>query len=432
VIFEVSGTIRLVQGPLTVKHPYVTIAGQTSPNPGIVIRGPGLLIDTHDVVVQHLRVRVGTLPHQPGGLWLRNDATGVVIDHVSLSWAVWTSLNIGAYNAGHPTGEVTIMDSIISESLACSGVNTEVPCDPSSYPGSGWSNSRAIGIGDGWRHEQPKVALIRNITAHNNDRHPEIPGRTQTFLVNNLIYNPSQAPLSSIYYEDILGLGPTYSVVQGNVLIPGPTTPGHGAYVPLEYAEDGPVSLVRIDRTLSPGSQIYMAGNYYEKHCGGTACLANPSAQWMLARDYAFDWAGVNARATTPPISLANLPLSTALPYTEVESYLKANAGARPLGRDAVDARIINEITSRSGHVPNTPAERAGAGTSSDGFPIVAENRRTLTVPSNPHQVVDSVGRTRIEEWLEGFARELEPGRGQRPTAPAGPTNVRVESYSSN
>ncbi len=129
----------------------------------------------------------------------------------------------------------------------------------------------------------------------------------------------------------------------------------------------------------------------------------------MLARDFKMDWFGVSVRASAPPLQLANLPLSSALPQTIVESQLRLNAGARPLDRDAVDRRIISEIATRTGRVPNDPAERAGAGTAADGFPILAGNRRPLTLPANPHEVVDAVGRTRIEAWLEVFARNLEP-----------------------
>ena len=54
--------------------------------------------------------------------------------------------------------------------------------------------------------------------------------------MNNLIYNPSQTPLSAVYFEDSAGRGATLSVLKGNVLIPGPTTPGHKGYVPAEYS----------------------------------------------------------------------------------------------------------------------------------------------------------------------------------------------------
>ncbi len=203
VVFEISGTIKLSQGPLHVKNPYITIAGQTAPSPGILIRGPGLIVDTHDVVVQHVRVRVGALSWEPIGLWLRDDANNVVIDHVSVSWSVWTSVVIAALTPGHPPGEISILDSIISEALACSGVNSYVPCDPQLYPGKGTSNSRAMLIGDAWGHPAPyTLSLLRTIMANNNDRQPEIGGRTHTILVNNLIYNPSQTPWSGVLYQD--------------------------------------------------------------------------------------------------------------------------------------------------------------------------------------------------------------------------------------
>jgi hypothetical protein len=131
----------------------------------------------------------------------------------------------------------------------------------------------------------------------------------------------------------------------------------------------------------------------------------------MLAQDYMADWNRVSVRAATPPLELANLPLTSALPVSEVEGFVKANAGARPLDRDVVDARIINNITTRTGFVPNNPSEVAGEGTSDDGFPLLETNRRRLTIPSDPNAVVDGRGRTRIELWLEAFARELEPAR---------------------
>jgi hypothetical protein len=425
VIFEISGTISLEQGPLVVTNPYLTIAGQTAPSPGILIRGPGLVIDTHDVVVQHVRIRVGNVPHEPVGLWFRDDADKVVVDHVSVSWSIWTAVTASAFHAGHPVGEVTVIDSIVAEALGCSGVNSSAPCEVRTYPQKGWANSRGISIGDAWGHAQPKVTLLRNISANNNDRHPEISGGTRTIIVNNLIYNPSQTPLSSIYYQDAGKMGPHLSVVVGNVLIPGPTTPGHNGYVAREYREEGEVRLVRVHPTVSASSRIYLEGNYYADHCVGKGCLASPQAQWMLAKDYKLEWEGVNVRASSPPLELKNLPLSSALPYTEVERYVTANAGARPLDRDAVDSRIIREISLRRGSVPNQTSDKAGVGTSPDGFPILAQQKRKLTVPTKTDAVIDSVGRTRIEAWLEDFARTLEPAQQ---TATAATTTRPAES----
>ena len=57
IVFEVGGVIDLMGARYMVQQPFVTIAGQTAPSPGITIIRGGLLIGSHDVVVQHIRVR---------------------------------------------------------------------------------------------------------------------------------------------------------------------------------------------------------------------------------------------------------------------------------------------------------------------------------------------------------------------------------------
>jgi len=61
IIFEVSGNIELTDF-IYVKNPYVYVAGQTAPSPGITLKGGGIVIKTHDVVIQHIRIRVGDGP----------------------------------------------------------------------------------------------------------------------------------------------------------------------------------------------------------------------------------------------------------------------------------------------------------------------------------------------------------------------------------
>ncbi|MFQ6024714.1 MAG: hypothetical protein ACE5NW_18530, partial [Acidiferrobacterales bacterium] len=90
-VFEVSGTITLTRN-LWIANPFITIAGQTAPSPGITIRGAALGIETHDVLVQHLRIRVGDDPNGPDpenrDAIRVEDKWGIVIDHCSLSWAI--------------------------------------------------------------------------------------------------------------------------------------------------------------------------------------------------------------------------------------------------------------------------------------------------------------------------------------------------------
>src|SRR5690554_961641 len=117
-VFEVSGAIQL-QKDLRIQNPYITIAGQTAPSPGISLYGGTVRIyDTHDVLIQHIRIRVGDAnggsdPINRDALDLAGGSgvNNVVLDHVSASWAldemvsVWKGRN------------VTIRNSIISEAL---------------------------------------------------------------------------------------------------------------------------------------------------------------------------------------------------------------------------------------------------------------------------------------------------------------------------
>jgi hypothetical protein len=419
VIFEVSGTINLVTN-IVITHPLITIAGQTAPSPGILLRGGHIQLDTNNVVIQHIRVRPGAIHGHPHGIWIRSDANNIVLDHVSVSWTVWTGIDLFAATNGPAIGDVTIVDSIVSEALACSGVNRNIPCDPKIFPRAGIPNSKAVLVGDSsgdrtYNNGIPRLAMVRNLLAHNQDRQPQVQGDVHLFYVNNLVYNPSLIPQSAIYWTNGFNVGPSLTVAKGNLLIAGPTTPSHNGYVPPIYPEEREVFWGRIGSTINPGTRIYLEGNYYARHCGDKACLSSPEAQWRLVKN----WSGLpvsTLRASSPPLTLSTLPLSSVMPYTQVEASVLANAGARPLDRDSVDARIVRDVKYRTGRVINTPNDVGG-------YPVLARRQRSLTVPANPHGVVDGAGRTRIEAWLESYARALEPTRGA--TLPA-PTNVQL------
>lgn len=94
VILNVAGTIHLEE-PLRIRAPYITVAGQTAAGDGICITGDTVEIETHDVVIRHMRFRLGQL-------WVasRNDSLGgnpvgnIMIDHVSASWGLDENLSL--------------------------------------------------------------------------------------------------------------------------------------------------------------------------------------------------------------------------------------------------------------------------------------------------------------------------------------------------
>src|SRR6185436_12057890 len=58
IVFRAGGVIEL-KSHLFIRHPFVTVAGQTAPGDGIVLKDFGLVITTNDVLVQSLRIRPG-------------------------------------------------------------------------------------------------------------------------------------------------------------------------------------------------------------------------------------------------------------------------------------------------------------------------------------------------------------------------------------
>jgi pectate lyase len=125
VVFRTSGTIDL-KASLTVRNPYITIAGQSAPGEGICVRTYGLSIRTHDVILRHVRFRpgddVGRQPEHAEKGWstdalsLSGDAHDVIIDHCSTSWANDEVLSV----SGAGITNVTVQWCIISESLNAS------------------------------------------------------------------------------------------------------------------------------------------------------------------------------------------------------------------------------------------------------------------------------------------------------------------------
>src|SRR5690606_39025646 len=93
----------------------------------------------------------------------------------------------------------------------------------------------------------------------------------------------------------------------------------------------------------------------------------------------------------------------------QVLDSVLASAGARPMDRDPVDARIVRQVRERSGQIINCVAADGSARCQKNagGWPVLAENRRTLTLPENP-DAMNSDGYTNLEKWLHRMAAAVE------------------------
>lgn len=124
VVFNVSGTINLAS-LLEVATPYITIAGQTSPG-GICIAGYPFKISTHDVVITHMRFRVGShgmgavRPDDVHSVEIRgtpaSNAFNIIFDHCSMSWGIDETVEISGASR-----DITFSHCIIGEGLDKAG-----------------------------------------------------------------------------------------------------------------------------------------------------------------------------------------------------------------------------------------------------------------------------------------------------------------------
>ena len=355
IVFSVGGVIHTRRN-LELHAPFVTLAGQTAPDPGITVFGAGLSIQTHDVLVQHLTFRPGDAEGGPefddrdalqivgrpdGNLEVYN----VVIDHVSLSWS--TDETFSTWYPG--VRDVTVSNSLIAEALDNSGNSKGL-------------HSKAFLIGDHTR----RLAMLRNVLAHSDDRNPIFKGDTSSLVVNNFIYNPGRWPVS---FFDAENAGPMLVSLMGNDFVYGPSS-----------QEDHHTVLV--SRTVKKGTRFHLHDN---------RAWDLGSSQRSLV-----DFEDSHAAQLEGDAPVGVVPL-TVLPVQGLEAALLKTAGARPWLRNAEDERVLRTIVARTGRIIDRVSQVH------ETWP--ASTSATLALPAQPSGDDDGDGYTNLEEWLTELTR---------------------------
>jgi len=357
VVFEVGGIISL-EKELTVSRPYLTVAGQTAPSPGILLKGAGIVVATHDVLIQHLRIRCGDDPDGPSpgsrdALKIVNPSENVVIDHVSASWATDENMAIWVKLDGSVVKNITIRNSIISE-----GLNNSI------HPEGAHSKGFLIG------NNIENLSLIGNLFAHNKTRNPLVYGNVSLLAANNVFYNTGSS--SFLHISDGWRQGPTRATIVGNIFIDGPDTP-RGACA------------VKIGKD-TPDSRVFLSGNRYS---GSILC----------------DSGTIDPVAPSPSVWIKSLRV---LDGNHAETSILSRSGARPADRDPVDRRVVHEAGTGTGRIIDSPKQVGG-------WPDLGSSFRSFPVPENPDGDDDGDGYTNIEEILHQMAFQVEatalPGR---------------------
>jgi pectate lyase len=342
IVFEVGGVIDLGAKTLTVREPFLTIAGQTAPSPGITLIRGGMDVGTHDVVIQHIRIR----PGQAGGSYRKGPdfdafstaggAYNVIVDHCSLTWGTDENMSASGNRFTGPTVEdwrkgashaITFSNNIAAESLAVA-VHAK------------GEHSKGSLIHD----NATDILIVGNLYAHNMERNPLFKGGVHGTVVNNLIYNPGW---KALHYNLMANEWAGYTPVNGQMTAVGNVLRGGfdtvegirflmiGGVGDLDYyGRDN----IMVDKW---GDAIPELGSYE----AGRAKIIRSSKP--------LDWpAGLQPMAAI-----------------DVEPYVLTHVGARPWDRDAHDVRLLADVAESRGEIINSENEVGG-------YPVEKETRR--------------------------------------------------------
>ncbi|WP_418037497.1 pectinesterase family protein [Paenibacillus xylanilyticus] len=301
VVFRVGGTIHL-ESPLAITGSNITIAGQTAPGEGITVSDYWTTFQADNIIVRHMRFRLGDKhPSEDdvfGGRYHKN----IIIDHSSFTWSVDEVLSMYANE------NTTVQWSVIAESM----LMTTHQKGRHGYAGIWGGNN---------------TSFHHNIIAHNVSRNPRFAGAPgfNTESYNNIVYN--------------WGFFSAYGGEEGNYNLMN----NYYKYGPNTYlnARD------QIFLDVGPDTRLHVSGNVVDGYPDVTADnwlgvgeLANPDSKLLS------------------PVQMAN-PASMDDAETAYEQVL-AKAGASLPRRDAIDARIVNDVKNRTGQHINSQKEVGG------------------------------------------------------------------------
>ncbi|MGJ1205148.1 polysaccharide lyase [Sphingobacterium lactis] len=319
IVFNVAGIIKL-KTPLIIRAPYITIAGQSAPGDGVCVAGESVWINTHDVLIRHMRFRrgetyVGRRDDAIGG----NPVGNIMIDHVSASWGLDENMSMYRHMYNDSTGKqevklgtvnITIQNSIFSEALDT------------------WNHAFGSTLGG------ENCTFMRNLWANNAARNPSIGWNGIFNFSNNVIYNWVHRAIDGGDYTA------QYNIIN-NYFKPGPATPKDA---PISYRilkpEAGRSKLpymvygrAYVDGNIVAGNDAVTKNNW----AGGVQFYSKDD---VLASGEVYEDFMSKSRVDKP-LPSAEMKI---IPAQDAYTYVLEHAGATLPKRDPVDTRIVREV----------------------------------------------------------------------------------------
>lgn len=332
IVFEVGGAIDLERSTLSITEPYVTIAGQTAPSPGITILRGGIDVKTHDVKMQHMRIITGADGQAKRSGWEADAfstaaASNVVIENNTFMWAIDENMSASGPRFTGDTVEEwragTSHNIVFRLNLAAEGLAD------SSHPKGEHSKGSLI-------HDNATgIVFDRNIWAHNVERSPLVKGGAQVLMVNNLIYNPQHR---AVHYNlmDLEWAG--HAPVTGEITAVGNVMRGGN-----DTDEDLPFLMLGGAGDLA----------YYGDDNRAVDRHGNPLP--MFGR-----YGETGAELIEAEAPLASLDGYDVMPSGSVETTLLATAGTRPWDRGSEEIRVLFFIAEGRGDIIDDESEVGG------------------------------------------------------------------------
>lgn len=303
VVFRVSGTIDLKRA-LSIKNPYITIAGQTAPGDGICIKRYPLNIGADEVIIRYIRVRLGNETGNDTDAISCRYRKNIILDHVSASWSIDETMSV------YHCENVTIQWCMITESL----FNSNHVKGSHGFGGIWGSNNSS------YHH---------NLIAHHSSRNVRwASGGGNNDYRNNVLYNWGY---NSSYGGEKQQVGnPKFSSFKinfvSNYYKPGPATlAGEVSYriVNPSYRGENDYGMWYVANNVVEGNEKVSADNWN----GGV----QPKGGEKMLKKFRLDapWNSMKINEQSPE---------------EAYKAVLANAGCTLPKRDVIDNRIVDEV----------------------------------------------------------------------------------------